>query len=975
MKDNGAIICFQKNTTEYRKKEIGDNEGPVCLGYFNHVEVRGIRTFRKYVHHASKYQASRACSRKQLLLRKREGLHEQIEISGMEAGAIPFRSSDPSEEFALGCCSVFNVRDGACRRSAVKENRCVTRAHLAKELYAQIQAIQRDGNFRFAVMESLGTEDLCLIVLTNHYDHISDVIKVVQSFGCKSGHPAAGCGSQCIIDNGHSILMFDRRCSLEADLWGATQASIHFSLRSAAGLHYLRAVERELNASRTLREGERVTLDGCSGEYDAIMRCPARLVMGTLFGDGGYFAPENSAYQQSVYQSETFVYPIGMDDTPDGPEELPPEESGQLKTELNRVVEDAIKELRTLFQYEEDDPDFDYIELPIWRLLKDYWSFASFPLNKDLKEDLKIQLIASVNAIVAEARKCVENRKIDDFQESYDKIVDALRASMQAGSQQDRWNFGEQQSYIQNVDSYYKILRCYYGMIKDMITLIYHIERSNGQDQPLLIPLLSFGVKSIIKSDSFASSVDGKPARLICIRLPYQAMANLPRYLGPLAHELFHYSAPAVRRSRNERMIKALIRVALTEFVCVLAGSRTGGDERDYWKKFYGFNEAWGDSFDLNKNVDQMFADLKAMLERIHKDIYTIKLDEIKEYILPECLYFSKSSENEKPFLFYYQMWKNLRAMVERYLADRQYKGVGGADRRLLREMFGLTASQKDGAKHNACHCPCRKRKAASSEERMRKCYQSIADRIDAASTDNFRKLLHNIFKAMEECPADIFNLEVVMARKDARQKVRQYLWQINGAKRDATLVRSFDKNKVDMWPFQDTEDSEDGYQNGTRRLLYNQIRNSMILRYYLGSGTQGDLRETLRDWCPETGRYSVSLGRVRQGFILDYEDVTARFQGLFTENSEICDAIATRIRRLLKNPQCKRIMCGLSEKYERYYRLLERRQRGQEADAEAVYQDGLFELCCDLIDAYQSQPALDVISVTSTPMERGYVN
>lgn len=962
MKENGAIICFQKYSTEYRKNKADDIDGPVCLGYFNRVEVRGIQTFRKYVHHASKYQADRACSRKQLLLRKRAGMHEEIEIRDERSraeGRLPFCSSDHSEEFYLGCCSVFNVRDGGCRKNAVKEDRCATRENLARELYEQIREIQHDGNFRFAVMESLGTEDLCLIVLTNHYDHISNVIKVVQAFSCKKRFGRGACGSKCIIDNGHSILMIDRDRLLKEDMWGATQASIHFSLRSAAGLHYLREVERKLNASGILRDGECVKLDGCSGEYDALMQCPARLVMDNLFGSGGFFAQENEVYQRSVYQSETFVYPIGMTDTPHGPDALLMREDSQLKTELNNVVEKAIADLRVLFQYTEDDPDFDYIELPIWRLLKDYWSFASFPLNKDLREDLKIQLIASVNAIVKEAEKCIDTRKIDHFQESYDQIVDALRASMQAGSQQDRWNFGEQKSYIQNVDSYYKILRCYYGVIKDLIALIYHIERSNGQDQPLLIPLLSFGVKSIIKSDCFDSTIDGRPARLICIRLPYQALANLPRYLGPLAHELFHYSAPAQRTVRNELMIKALIRLALTEFVSILANALKKTDDENYWETFFVDDDGLQDVFDLDAAVKQIYSDIAQYYEDNEKEIASIKLDEIKRILMPECLYFSKFRADRKPFQFYYGVWKNLRRIVKQYLEDLDEEKLDEERYAFWREMFALDKLQKHASESDGKQGVKSDDDSRREESRTLWDYHTVVEKISTEAIANFHKLLYNMFKAMEECPADIFNLEVVMAEKDAQQKVRQYLWQINGAKRDATLVRAYDQDNVDLWPFQDRP-------NG---LLCNQIRNAMIIFYYLKSKEIESLCGALESWTPESGRYKASIERVKDGFIQDYEYSMVRFPGLFGENSEICDAIATRIRRLMGNDECRGIMSRLRDMYERYYRLLEQRQRSEEEAGEKAYQDKLFELCCDLIDAYQSQSALDVISVTSALM------
>lgn len=944
MDNKGAIICLQKYPTEYRNQPPHGDDGPVCLGYFNRIDVREIDTFRKYVREASRHEAKRACSRKQLLLHGRDNLHSDILIRNMSLsenkGKIPFRSSNPSEEYRLGCCSVFNIKDGGCRQNRTHGD-CITRETLSRELYNQIKAIQHDGNFRFAILESLGAEDLCLIVLTNHYVHISNVVQAVQSFACPRSEKNTECSS-CIIDNGHSVLMIDRSQKSESDMWGDTQASIHFSLRSIAGLHYLQTVERLLNTSGILRCGEQVTVVGCSGEYDAVMRCPARMLTEQLFCSEGYFAPGNLEYQCSVYQSETFVYPIGTNDAPDGPL-LPTEPQKDTSSdELTEVVEAAVAELKELFHYSKDDPDFDYIELPLWRLLKDYWSFASFPLNKDLKADLKIQLIAAVSAIVAEAKKYTPEKKTDQFLESYDKIVDALRSSMQAGSQQDRWYFGEQKSYIQNVESYYKIMHGYYGIIKDLIHLIYHIERRNGEEQPLLIPLLSFGVKTIIKSDSFSCSIHGRPAKLICIRLPYQALANLPRYLGPLAHELFHYSAPAKRSVRNELMIKVLLRVAVTEFVSMLAKYQECEEIGDFSRQFFDGRKNFRGSFGFNELVDQIYENIGKRIHGKTDQIGDLKLHDIQDVILSQCLYFPLSRFDITANQFYFTLWRDIRNNLMQDM--KLHPPIPD----IWKSIFALNDEPED--------------EKLTKEEKLAKLYRHYVDvtkNILAKDIRKFRQLLYNTFKAMEECPADIFDLEVVMSGKNAAQKIQQYLWQINGARRDATLVRSVGEDNLDEWPPKDQK----------RILLSNHIRIAMILNYYLAVHNQGSLNDVLADWAPESGSYKVSLGKVKQGFIRDYQDVIKRFEGLLDENQTICHEIAERIRHLLADEHCNRIMKRLTTIYEQYYKLLELRQTGQN-QSEKDDQKQLFDLCFNLIDAYQTQPPLDLDSNTSTQLE-----
>lgn len=957
MTSNGAIICFQKYTIGCQKTQepptgdtqvtkTADKYGPVCLGYFDRVDVKCIDQFRDYVKIASKHEAARACSRKQILLRKREGLHEQIDLrDSMDAapGELPFFSAEDERKYAIGCCSVFSIRDGACRIESVKENQCRTRKELAELLYQRINRLRDESNFKFAIMEMLGTEDLCLIILTNRYQCISEVISQVQLFSCNNAKQTGAHCPQCIIDNMHSILMIDREHTkwIAQDGWNGIQAEIRFSLRSASGLHYLRDVERQLKESGVLNTGESVRLAGCTGEYDAILHCPARLLVDQLFGTNGFFHPDNPKYRKSVYQSETLTSPLGIDDFPGGSTELPFDNDCASRKELNQVVDEAIKALRCCFDFDEMDIDFDYLELPIWRLLKDYWSFASFPLNHHLREDLKIQLIVSINAIVREAELCVKAGMVDRFLIEYDQIVDALRASMQAGSQQDRWNFGEQRSYIQNVDSYYKILRCYYGMIKDMITLLYKIEREHQDDQPLLIPLLSFGVRPIIQSERFHSYINGRNAQLICIKLPYQALANPPKYLGVLAHEIFHYASPTNRAIRNQWMLKTLIRVALSEFISVLARTQGYAANEDYWKQFFESDDL--DRLFFNHLVEQTYKDIeKRLRKRGNYYVNNLKLNEIEGLVLPKVLYFSNNPSEEKNYSFYFRIWANMRKMMLRKQTELDTAALLKDSCKVWRRIFGLEHT-----------------KSMLSDQAV---YQEIMHRVGIDYVKDFNNLLYSTFKAMEECPPDIFDLETVLVGQTDSKKIEQFLWQIHGTKREFVM-----KNRKKA--------PQMAQETG---ILKNEIRVAMLITGYLNLQSGEDpvkkLTDALADWAPETGKYSDSLDKVRQEFIADFQYVNDRFEGMLDENTDMCKQIVEQIRLLDNNPDCRLIMERLSTMYKRYFEILERRQRGDGNTSEQKYQNELFELCGDLIDEYQSQAAFDIHSVTSASIRQSSI-
>lgn len=945
MTSNGAIICFQKFTIgcqtaqeplmgDPKDAKTTDQNGPVCLGYFNRVDVKRIQQFRDYVRFASKHEAARACSRKQLLLRTRTGLHEQIDLrdsADTPPGELPFFSAVDEQKYVIGCCSVFSIRDGACKKESVHNRQCRTRRELAKDLYQRINSLRDESDFKFAIMEILGTEDLCILILTNKYQCISDVISQIQLFSCNNVIQTQAQYPACVIDNMHSILMIDRtHTQWIHDGWNDIQAEIRFSLRSASGLHYLRSVEKEI--SRILEQGESVHLAGCTGEYDAILHCPARLLVDTLFGKNGFFHPDNLNYRNSVYQSETLISPLGIQDYTGDLVQSPPDMDCASRKELNQIVDSAIQALRRCFEFAETDIDFDYLELPIWRLLKDYWSFASFPLNNHLRDDLKVQLIVSINAIVREAELCVKAGMVDRFLTEYDQIVDALGASMQAGSQQDRWNFGEQRSYIQNVDSYNKILRCYYGMIKDMITLLYKIERDPAEEQPLLIPLLSFGVRPIIQSNRFHSYINGRNAELICIKLPYQSLANPPKYLGVLAHEIFHYASPSQRTVRNQLMLKTLIRVALSEFISVLARTQEYTANEEYWKVFFQGDDS--DRVFFNNLVEQTYKDLEnALQKQSGYCVSHLKLSEIEGVVLPEVLYFSNNPSELTNYSFYYDIWANMRNIMQDEKATLASADLLKDSCQVWQRIFGLVQTK-------------------SAQE----VYLEIMNRIGIDYVKDMNNLLYSTFKAMEECPPDIFDLETVLVGQTNSKKIEQFLWQIHGTKRDFVM-----KNRSKA-PAQTAQ---------TSGILKNDIRVSMLITSYLdlvpGENPVEKLMEVLEGWSPVNGTYSDSLDRVRQDFISEFQYVNDRFEGILDETTQMCKRVVEQMRSLVEDPDCKVIMDRLSEYYKRYFGILALRQRDPSDESEQAYQNDLFALCGDLIDEYQSQSPFDISSATSS--------
>lgn len=1016
---NGAVVCFQKYTIGQDiwlkdengvLKTVGKHipDSPACLGYFNRVDVKLIRDFFDYVKETSEHEAGFPCSRKQLLLRKIKENQppEQIKLlDSEEAGnGLPFVSKDGTP-YALCCFSVFSVSDDGVRDDSKKKAKANPYygdyyAGLANELYSALGRNENKHDFRIMFMELLGTEDLCLIILSNQCRVISRVIEQLQkfNFGNTKAHKPY---SKCRVDNVHSILLMDRERTdiMQMVDWGGIRAEMHFSLHAISGMDYLRertnALEDYLR-QQYLQKGmlenagrvkEEILLESCSGEYDAILRCPAwmlPIVLG-LPGEGkiqGCFHPEHEDYRKKIYQSDTYIYPFGLQQTQNNARSNQSASANirlhEDSDELKRFVDEAVEKLERVFESNIEHKDFRYLKLPIWRLLKEYWSFASFPMSEDLRMDLKYQFMVAVNAIVKEAELSSEaiNRRKNKgtFMQKYDDIVRALDASMQAGSQQDRWYFGEQQSYIENVDSYYKILRCYYGMLKNMITLIYNIPRSEGEVQQYLIPLLSFGVNPLIKSNQYDSFIDHnidpnmqkgerRPAKLVCIRLPYQALSNPLKYLGILAHEIFHYSKPADRQNRNELMLKGLIRVAISEFINILAVNVDNSSDKDFWQKAYindkGFREI------VDNVVHNVYSNVlkPRKLENKQADI-CMRMVDIRNIVEENELRFTVNPATTKGFECYFRIWMNIRSYLYEILkpsTKSKYPEIMALP--ALKAEYQLMYEKMFALNELAISRP----RSGGELAELRTLYRKVVSKVSDDHTQAARKLLRNTYLAMVECPPDIFDLEVVMAGKMPEDKVRQFYWQQYGAKRDL------------MAPVCET-----GEDDGKPLLIKNVIRTAMVISCYLQEREEPvnsdkpkdhpeELEAVLEDWgkCGDekSTEAQVKFSKAKKEFLEIYEWVYHRFQGLFEDNSMICQQIARRLRKLAQKKATGAIIQDLTKFYEQYYTTLNEYQR--ESITKNERQDQLFELDCRLIDTYQYQQHFTVKGLTSTRLAK----
>ncbi len=573
------------------------------------------------------------------------------------------------------------------------------------------------------------------------------------------------------------------------------------------------------------------------------------------------------------------------------------------------------------------EKDVSYIGMVLYRLLKDYMRVSSIPFGETLQEDLLIQLKTSVEALVVaaeefhHAKNCGRATRI--FDERFSHIVDAVSCSIQAASQMDRLCFEEQRSHLDNTGAYHKVLLAYYGIVKDVLALIYMIPRKRECTQSVLVPLLSFGHTPVVCSCSYEAHYDGLPAKLVCITMPYQAFTNLPKYIGMLVHELFHYSAPSDRGKKNETAGMCLTAAAFLRFLTLLGemifpDGRIGGHTLFYqWPQL------------VLESVHTMF-------ETIHnnqKEQYAAFLHWDKPDLpeLPSAIFFQTIREALTPCAdsplkqavedLYCRTWLLLREKLMR-----------------LGEVSGATAAlfALDGT--------------LSSEEAL----LFIRERYRLLLPHARKQIQSNLFayeRALCELPPDLFDIDFVLSGESNDEKVKQYLWQIHSIRSDKRVNADIETTQYDG----------------------NDIRIGALLDYFVFglfgqekcrsfsfSQRQAILDEKLSEWFDNSQERTPYQKEERRKAAME----TRLGYGVYQSES-LFAAIMLRdyfipvrwqLAKLQEHPEARSMIRKLSRFYIRYCKTLDH-ESGAKKEA------ALFDLSIEMMESFQAQPSLEELN------------
>lgn len=954
MEEKGFVVCLLKymlgssyGNSEYWDTE-SENKKPVALGYFGRVDVVSVSQFREYMNVASTYNAEFAGSRKQLLLYPlMDGHPKQIDwkpFDSDDGGCLPFQPAMDSRRPCFCCLSILNisqsVKDSICGRDYAGGIRRITQC-LLEQLNTFIQEQGENAWLPHAVMGLLGTEDLCLISLSDNFDLICRGVNHLRRLTFEGN-------GEFIIENSHSIQLVDFSDKALEPQWGETTAEIHFSLKTTDGLTYIKKVQNAIEAHAS---GQKVSLESQIGEYDAVIRCPASALGEYLYGYRRVLNYSTAEYRKSAYQSETLLYQktslapidrisvdLSWEHMASTPKANAVHSGKRIANGMGAWMQQPVEEIKRCIQEFEAHPGNEYVTQVLYRLLKDFMHIVSIPFGGPFQRDLCVQFQATIHAVECAAQQYqrlakeygIEAR--NRFDRNFPQIIDAMSNSMQAASQIDRLYFEEQQSHLQNTGAYHKVLLAYYGIVKVLIQFVYSISRKADSSQPILIPLLSFGYAQIICSKAFDTTYEGKPARLLCITLPYQALSNVPKYIGPLTHEIFHYSTPVDRTLKNKAAGKCLTAVAFRCFLNQVGiAFKCAGQSGSIV-----FNQYRTDFMDtVSEMFDIIWRNLLEQFPRKLMDGQQASYGESGEPVITSEAFFQcmrtvlspplRSPIGNPTELLYCEGWLELRKRLKEKAGGDPYTAALFAlnedwDDQKAREF--IQDAYQSGLSQTACEIPA---------------YLGIYE------------------MALREVPPDLFDIGLVMWGKSDEDRAKQYLWQIHSIRSDKLYYGGSPDGKLtEPIPFIDG----------------NHIRFGIVLDYLTFGlidnvgvaaidARLGQVGAALQRWCSGEGLSQSQKIELEKNYKAISGDYSKYHEDSLFANVLFRDYIAQVEEQLRRFSDItdKTDLTHLSTFYGEYCAVL-----GAIAD-DKERSTALFDLSLRLIEFYQCQPELSNLS------------
>lgn len=945
----GFVLCMLK--------EVGMVDYPMdrstfVLAYYNHINACRITDFKNYRSLATQLATAFAGERKQLLLyRLKPNSKHQLIYSGvtdndtntilqnLEKGTL-FSNEDlffNSENGAgLLSISVFKINE-ALKKPLFEQYKGNLEDELAAKIYTLLGT--PDG-MSYECFGTLGGEDLCVISVSSRFELIYDLVDKLRSMTVHVQDNPQKTRTQTLFQNSYSALVIGDCDNNRTVQWGDARAHIFASVKG-------NAYEKDRKEFNKYLETINATLDVeggnyCVGEYDYLWECAAEKISIRLYIRDGIFSRTNSNYQKYLFRTSTVIL-AQKDSTPAGEGMdvgicLSHDRLDQGKHNAQKLLRKTIGELhksldcRKKGNSQQDSQWFGYIDQALSLLCKDYMRVHDMPSCKEWQQELWEQYAAVMEGICFHAKlvrdessQTERQNTKTEFDADFVFVVSSLHQSFSDISQIDSLYYEKLNSNLHNSGAYVQILRAYYEIIKSIIRIFYAVPREDDIPQDEIIPIVVLGLTPKITAHTFRiSEGQEQPKVLVVITLPYQALSNIPKYIGPLIHELFHNFVPTSVRMYNYYYGASLCAVLLREYIFSMLQTLS---KLEPFALPDNLDMQVGNSY-LNLEKSSLVDVCNDVFLQMHNEIYSLE-------------------EEKHPVTFDYY-----KRIVDEYLLKMAPLGTEGKETVYERFLVAFLRRQEDPLVEDltdglkVAYDKWLKDQVIVTEGESPS--KDVSDKM--FQDKEFIKYIHNLVVEKQsvhlnltdanglfwgmwnEIFPDLYDISLLIPEDNKADRLPQYLWQIYSV-----------RNDID--PLADMQYEKDP------KIIANDLRIGMVVDILWRQISDEELNEqnlkeyleqTLDESRPEIGKetliaWSVYNYRMYRTWLSPLWSISENVEGVISDQLEKLLSVGTTV--LVK-------LTELQSFYKRYYttyRISDTAKQTQE----------LFGLCLDIIQEY----------------------
>lgn len=399
-----------------------------------------------------------------------------------------------------------------------------------------IQQINYDGNICYDIFCTLGGNDLVVIWLSNQFEDIMTIIESLRYSTLRD--------ESKVIANSSTIMGIKDINSDNID-FSDVVGNLNVRLTKKDSFDYNTCYKSLCKALNR----QNIDIKTVLGEHDLLFQISGSDLANNLYREEGFIHIRNNAFFKNFFQANTEIS-VSLDYSTIKPyvfDFASMRERISIGEEYVETIQNCINTIvkSTLFE------NLPYLQETLWILYEDYMknisSIFSYPWISDLYYYVSSGLLYLEEIVNDRQNNGLSN---SDKYILVDFVISCIRQMILHVSQSNKLFFEVPNTHLKHTGSYSKILRAYQGIVKCFLELAYRIPKISRQSQ--IVPFISFDITPKVQSSACPSIIhDNKAIKLINIKVPYEALTNIPDYSFMLAHEIYHYIPPRDRLERN----------------------------------------------------------------------------------------------------------------------------------------------------------------------------------------------------------------------------------------------------------------------------------------------------------------------------------------------------------------------------------------------------------------------------------------